>query len=107
MKLRAINHSEMIIWAETQAEKRDKLLMTPLKKKKGFNQNKVLPLLSSSPSPKRNQSPDSTGIFKSSSLKRKSQSSSKKIVFSDKKVTTFAGVKIVVGKNDEVDVIQE
>jgi len=54
MKLRAINHSEMIIWADTQAEKRDKLLMTPLNKKKGFNQNKVLPLLSSSPSPKRN-----------------------------------------------------
>ena len=54
-----------------------------------------------SPSPLSQKSEN----FKSSKIVRRQ--SSKKVVFSDKKVTSFAGLKIVVGDNDKVDVIQE
>jgi hypothetical protein len=81
--------------------------MTPLNKKTGFNNNKILPMLSNKNSEERDQSvgsQDSGSIFKASTFMRKS---SKKIVFSDKKVTQFAGLKIVAGENGKVDVIEE
>lgn len=83
--------------------------MTPLTKKSGFNNNKVLPPLShlNSHDGERDSSPllHATILEASNTIKFKKN---KKIVISDKKVTKFAGLRIIVGSdNEKVDVIQE
>jgi hypothetical protein len=80
--------------------------MTPLNRKSGFNNNKVLPPLSHKKSQngqERESSPLVHGsILKSSTINRKHHT---KLVISDKKITKFAGLKIIVGKeNEKVDV---
>jgi hypothetical protein len=81
--------------------------MTPLKGKSGFNNNKVLPPLSHKKSQNgyaRESSPLVHGsVLKSSTIKK--QKHHTKLVISDKKVTKFAGCKIIIGKeNEKVDV---
>ena len=83
--------------------------MTPMNKKtKGlFNTNKILPLSTkkSEKSEERLSPMHSQNVLKTSTMKGKTL---KKIVFSDKKkVTKFAGLRIVIDENEKTNVIEE
>jgi hypothetical protein len=93
MKLKSLAESDLLIWKAHQ--------MTP-----GVKTSALPPLSHKNSAGKlRNLSPlERDELPKSGTMKGKSL---KKIVFSDKKVTRFAGLKIIIGDNEKASVIQE